>query len=180
MMLEILTVIGIFLLIGYYLYWKYPEKYSRKSVAPEDKSASVVAEAVKVDEIKPVATTETSEKEDKSSPIKVILNVLLIITLLGGCYYYNIYSSKSAIKDYASKELVLKGYTVIEISVLDFQARKKNSPPSGTVKFTVKDKNGVLLKGTAAIGESSGGGCGCSKTFVNFSEIKPDNGGVTP
>ncbi len=119
------------------------------------------------------------EKNDKLSPIQLIYACLMMVVVFSGIYYWQTRSTENEIKDCANKELISKGYSVIEVSVLEAKMRFKGSAANGKVKFTVKDKNGVLLIGTAAVGES-GGGCGGRKMIFNISEIKPENGGVTP
>lgn len=140
-----------------------------------NKPTSVTSECVNSDEPKSLIYTEK-----KGTPIKSILSVSIVIFIIvGGCYWNN-YSSKNEIKDYATKELISKGYNVIEISVLEFKARGKNRSATGRVKFTVKNKDGVLLKGIATAGTSTSGGCEGNKKVFEVNEIGSESGIARP
>jgi len=77
--------------------------------------------------------------------------VIFFIMLIGCLMFLQSCSSENKIKKYAEKELVLKGYEVLELIVLDSKMGFKGEKSSGSVQFTVKDKNGKSFKGKASV-----------------------------
>lgn len=81
-------------------------------------------------------------------PIKAIIGIILIFTCL---YFANAYYSKSSLLRFAKKELVAKGYEVIDVKILEYSSATRQKEATGKIAFAVKDRNGNRFDGKATI-----------------------------
>ena len=95
-------------------------------------------------EEKSINNEQRSEQKSKINPLVALI---IIIAIFGSLYLWNIHLSKKDVVDYSRKELISKGYEIIEIKLLESNVANKTKEATGKVKFLVKDKKGNFING---------------------------------
>jgi hypothetical protein len=115
----------------------------------------------------------TKEEEKKEGGLlSGIFSIVMGILVIGGVIYWQSYSSKNDLMEYAEEELKLKKYSVVEMEILESEMAFKGRKATGKLAFIVKDEAGSTFKGKADI-DNETEWIFFNKNVFTITEIKP-------
>jgi hypothetical protein len=115
---------------------------------------------------------ETTNKRKDKFPWPGFLIFLAMILLIVGLVNVQSCSTKNGIEKYAREQLLSRNYTVLDLTVVESHSSSKTENEGGKVKFTLKDKHGLLIEGKADIGSERHWLVWSKKVFI-ITSLKP-------
>ena len=96
-------------------------------------------------------TPVTAVKSNEVTTKQFLIALIILMPIFFGLYMYNSHAAKNDVKDFATKQLISKGYEVNELIVTKSHIPNKMSNATGKVSFIIEDSRGAFFIGNASV-----------------------------